>query len=254
MKLKKFLLVLILLNGKNLLHGQVDEKYHSVILGMESLRVKDESVLPVSVTGTGGSVSYSYRKQTANRNSVFSTAWTKALFSSADSRLQLNKFSIMLSDGFLINRKGAGFFKAYLGYSIDANPSFLKLRDKQLEKFSWNSVNSLNVYQAYTYKRYRSSFSFSFHIPLIGFSSRPDNNTKYPTDFNGVLYNSYSNLSLTSLHNYKAVNLDLSYEHRINAKWKFKAGLNYKYSDLETTLPVQLQSAGIQAGLLLQIN
>jgi len=254
MKLKKFLLVLILLNGKNQLHGQVDEKYHSVVLGMESLRVKDESVLPVSVTGTGGSVSYSYRKQTATRNSVFSIAWTKALFSSADSRLQLNKFSIMLSDGFLINRKGAGFFKAYLGYSIDANPSFIKLRDKQFEKFSWNSVNSLNLYQAYTYKHNKGVFSFAIHVPVIGFSSRPGKNTKYPTDINGLLYNSYSNLSLTSLHNYKAINLDLNYEHRINAKWNFKAGVNYRYSDLETTLPVQLQSAGIQAGLLLKID
>lgn len=249
-----FLAVLILLNGKNLLYGQVVKKYNSVLLGMESLRIKDESVLPVSVTGMGSGIGYRYRKQTSTRNSVFSTAWTKALFSSADSRLQLNKFSIMLSDGFLINRKGAGFFKAYWGYSIDANPSFLKLRDKQFEKFSWNSVNSLNIYQAYTYKCKRSSFSFSFHIPVIGFSSRPDNNTKYPTDFNGVLYNSYSNLSLTSLHNYKAVNLDLSYGHRINAKWNFNAGLNYRYSDLETTLPVQLQSAGIQAGLLFQID
>lgn len=254
MKLKKFLLVLILLNGKSLLHGQVDEKYHSVVLGMESLRVKDGSVLPVSVTGTGRSVSYSYRKQSATRNSVFLATWMHALFALDDSRVQLNKFSITLSDGFLINRRKAGFFKAYLGYSIDANPSFLKLQNKQLEKFSWNSVNSLNIYQAYTYKRNRSSFSFSFHIPVIGFSSRPDNNTKYPTDFNGVLYNSYSNLSFTSLHNYKAVNLDLNYEHRINAKWNFKAGVNYRYSDLETTLPVHLQSAGIQAGLSLKIK
>ena len=254
MKLKKFLIVLILLNGKSLLHGQVVAKYHSVVLGVESLRVKDESVLPVSVTGTGTSVSYSYRKQSATRNSVFSAAWTKALFSSGDSRLELNKFSIMLSDGFLINRRKAGFFKAWLGYSIDANPSFIKLQNKQLEKYSWNSANSLNLYQAYTYKYNKGIFSFSIHVPVIGFSSRPGKNTKYPTDINGLLYNSYSNLSLTSLHNYKAINLDLNYEHRINAKWNFKAGVNYRYSDLETTLPVQLQSAGIQAGLLLKID
>ncbi len=252
MKLKMFLVVLILLNGKSLLYGQADEKYHSVVLGMESLRIKDGSVLPVSVTGT--SISFSYRKQSATRNSGVSMSWINGLFTSGDSRLKLNEFSVMLSDGFLINRKAAGFFKAYLGYSIDANPSFLKLQNKQLEKFSWNSVNSLNIYQAYTYKRNRSSFSFSLHIPVIGFSSRPDNNTKYPTDFNGVLYNSYSSLSFTSLHNYKAVNLDLNYEHRVNAKWNFKVGVNYRYSDLETTLPVQLQSAGIQAGLSLKIQ
>lgn len=246
--------MIVLLNSHSLVYSQFVEKYHSVLFGAETLKLKDLSVLPVSVTGTGTSVSYSYRKQSAARYSIVSAAWTNALFNSDDGRLQLNKFSVQLSDGFLINRGRIGFFKAYLGYSIDANPSFLKFQNTQSEKYSWSSVNSLNLYQAYTYKRNRNSFSFSIHIPVIGFSSRPGTDTKYSSDINGVLYNSYSHLFLTSIHNYKAADLDLNYEHSLGNKWTFKAGVNYRYSDLETSLPVQLQSAGMQAGLSLKIE
>lgn len=255
MRLKSLLVAILLLNSCAIVvYSQPVEKRHSISIAAEALSLKDVSVLGTSVTGTGGGLNYSYTRNSWNRNFVVSAGWTNALFTQGDSRLELNGFSVTLSDGFLINRRRHSSFKAYLGYSIDAHPSFIKLQNKTAEKYSWSTVNSLNLYQACIYEHHRNIFSFSVHIPVIGFSSRPDNNTRYPGDINGVLYNSYSNLSLTSFRNYKAVKLDLNFEHRINARWNFKAGLNYRYSDLETTLPVQLQSGGIQAGLSLKID
>ena len=246
--------MLILLGGNIIASSQLVNKRHSISISAAALHLGDISVLKTSVDGTGRGFKYSYTRITGSRYSVVSAGWKHGLFNSGSSRLKLNDFSVMLSDGFLIDRNKHSPFKAWLGYSVEVNPSFVKLQNKAEEKYSWSSVNSLNLYQFYTYQYNKSIFSFSVHVPLIGFSSRPGHSTQYPTDINGLLYNSYSNLSLTSFHNYKTVNLDLNYMHRINAKWNFIAGLNYRYSDLETTLPVRLQSAGIQAGLSLKID
>ncbi len=234
--------------------GQQTGNTHSFSVGTTDYTLDDATVYPFTAKDKTISFGYDFLKQTQKRKTGLSFLWQQGNFNKGDNRINLNSASFRVSDGFLVFKSRDRRLKGYAGYSINLNPSYGKIENKTSSYYTWSTINTLDFYQSYNYSWKKNNLSLDIYLPLIGAVSRPEAHSVYPTDMNGVLYASYSNLDLASWHNYKAVSLSLDYRRTLSQRWQLFAGLRYRYSELETELPVSQRSAGIQAGVSLTIK
>lgn len=134
----------------------------------------------------------------------------------------------------------------YAGYAFTINPHYLRSGDA----YSWATVGVLSFYNSFQYSWKKSKASADITIPVIGFSSRPKDDKIYKSTVSGLLYNSFSALDLTSLHNLRSVTLNLNYQQRLTDRLSFTVRGGYIYQRLTNTNRFKEQVYSLQAGLI----
>ena len=234
--------------------GQDTGMFHSFSAGNSSFILNDASIQPNDLAGNLFSLNYILLRRSQKRITRLSAGWENAALNISKGKLDINSFSVKLTDAFSLIRDRGQRIKSFVGYSLNLNPSFSKVNSSDNNYYSWNTVNAIGLFQSYKYDWYKNGLSLTIDIPVVGAASRPQAITPYPKSMDGVLYDSYSGLSLISLQNYKAVNASIDYHHSVTDKLGLSVTLQYRYSELETTLPVSQRSVGIQAGLSFKLK
>lgn len=235
--------------------AQQTEKQHSITVGSGNYQLKDQAVAEKAISSVSHSFNYAFQKTTAVKISALGIGWQGATNSDNGVTVSMNNLTARIANGFLLNRKVVNSrFSAYIGYSIDVNASFSKVKEKTLEQISWTTVNALNFYQSYQYKWNSNALALHIDIPVAALISRPETATGLPSDMNGLLYASYSNLSFAGLDKNHSFAVSLDYQKKISNRCSFVANLYYKRSDLKVTMPALQQTIGCKAGIALSVN
>jgi hypothetical protein len=250
---KNILLVCISISlSASISFAQQAEKQHLFSIGAADYSLKDQTVSSSSTGGNTMLLNYTFLKQSVKRKMSAAFTWQKGSWTSGNNTIGFNGLSAKWSDGFLI-AKGKRF-SGYMGYAVTLNPSFFKIEDKTNSTNSWATTNSVDLYQSYQYRWKKNSVQLDIHVPVAALVSRPATDATLPSDFNAVLYDSYSNLELVSFDSYKAISVSLDYKRTLNSRWLLWGGISYGQSDLKGTMPVFQRSAGIRTGIALSIN
>jgi hypothetical protein len=232
--------------------AQQNGLYHSLSVSSTNYNLRDASI-DASLDGTRMGIGYEAMKKNRRRMSSFSVAWQSGSANSALDKYQVNEFSLRWSDGFKIGVNRFGKLDAFIGYSIWLNPSFVKASGKDDGYYTWSSINTLGLYQSYRYNWERQSLSLDIQLPVIGAVSRPGLQSTFPQDINGLLYDSYSKPELISWENYKDIAVKLGYHRELTARWQLKAAAQYRYVELETSLPMKNRMVGVEAGISFKV-
>ena len=236
-------------------YAQQAEKQHIIMVGAGNYQLKDQTVSANTINSVSHSLDYAFQKTTATKIFSLGIGWQGAKNSDKDVNISMNNVTARMAAGFLLNRKVVNSrFSAYMGYSIDINTSFNKVKEKTPEQISWATVNALNFYQSYQYKWNSNALALNIDIPIVALISRPETTTALPSDINGLLYASYSNLSFAGLNKNRSFALSLDYKKTISNRCAFVANVYYKRSGLKTTMPALQQTIGCKAGIALSIK
>ncbi len=236
------------------LPAQKNGKFHLATAGVSINNIDDASVQPSSFSGQTIDFQYALLKQDRKRKTELSVDLNTGNLSIEDGQTCLTDLSITLADGFRISGKGNRQFSFYIGYVVNYNPAFIKVKGKDDNYTTWNSSSSICFYQSYNYSWRKQSFSIDISIPLLGFSSRPQSNDDYAGNMNGALYNSLSNVFVTSVHNNAAAALIGRFQRTLTPAWQFVASATYKVNDMQSAIPVKRESLGIRAGVAVKIR
>ncbi|WP_276502978.1 hypothetical protein [Terrimonas pollutisoli] len=218
---------------------------HSFTTGISSLLVGDdylgvyERKLKVAGIGYRFQVLSPYRKKAINVN------WNKG----TSRGIGLSEFEISYSDAFSIVKNKKSFFNSYVGYSVGTNPVFLKTNTRETARYSWAASTSLSLYNTTTYTWKNNSLYLELFLPVIGFASRPVRNNVYKESINGILYDSYSNISFTSWHNLRAVTASLKYAKQLSKSWGVSVAYSYNYKQMKKSYDFLEKGSGIQAAI-----
>ena len=150
------------------------------------------------------------------------------------------------SRGFAIQKNKAAAFRNYLGYTVSVNSSGLRTGDN----YSWASSVMASLYNSAVYSWKKSSLSLDIIVPAIGFVSRPSANTTYKYSVDGMMYNSFSNLSFSSFHNQQAVTAALQYQLAFSQRWLVVGGIGFSYKKINETAIYLEQAYKINAGIV----
>lgn len=235
--------------------AQQTEKQHIITVGAGNYQLKDQTVSAKTINSLSRSLNYEFQKATTGKIFSLGVGWQGANNNDKNVTISMNNLSARLSNGFLLNRKIVNSrFSACMGYSIDINASFNRVKESTAAQTSWTTVNALNFYQSYQYKWKRHTLALHIDIPVAALISRPETAAALPSDMNGLLYASYSNLSFASLNKNHSVAVSLDYKKAISSQCSFTANLFYKRTDLQTTMPALQQTIGCKAGIALSIK
>ena len=192
---------------------------------------------------------YNISRQTIKRKTFFNAAYERGKFKDNSSLMTQYSFSFILSDGLNIIPKSKNF-SAYLGYSLNSNPSF----GTSENIYSWNSSSLLSFYQLYEYKINKQAISFSIDIPVAGAIYRPKQvYASGDKNFNKVVSTFYSNPSFASLHNFEAVDLSLMYKVNISRHFTVVAEYSFGYKKWTGTSAFTDKSHGAGLSLIYKL-
>lgn len=234
-------------------NAQQNGLYHSLAISSGDYNLTDASI-DATLDGKRMGIGYEVMKKSRKRMSTLGIDWEGASVNTASNKYKLNDFSLQWSDGFKIGVNRFGRFNAFVGYSLHLNPSFIKVAGKDDHYYTWRTINTLGLYQSYQYNWDRQWISLDIYLPVIGAASRPDMVTVYPDDVNGLLFDSYSKLELISWDNYKDIDVKLGYHRELTSRWQLNAAAQYRYMELETSLPVTNRLIGVEAGVSFRVK
>jgi hypothetical protein len=233
--------------------AQQNGLYHSLSINPGDYNLADASI-DTKLDGKRLGVGYEVMKKDRTRMSTLAINWNGSSINTSSNKYNLNEFSLRFSDGFKIGVNRFGRFNAFVGYGLHLNPSFIKITGKDDRYYTWTTVNTLGIYQSYQYNWNRQSITLDVYVPVVGGASRPDMVTVYPDDVNGLLFDSYSKLELISWDNYKDIEVKLGYHRELTSRWHLNAGAQYRYMELETSLPVNSRLVGVEAGVSFKVR
>jgi hypothetical protein len=205
-------------------HGE-----HSVIVAIADHQLADSFILSSAAKGQAIGIGYSFGRSSNGKKDNFSMEWSISKLENTQFNVRVNNFSFRYGQAFSLLRSRKGSFNSYWGYSIQAAPSFIKATNKDGSLSSWSTSNTIGIYQSAEYTKGRNKWVFDIHLPLMGLSSRPDETSSRNNTINGWLYDSYSNLFVTSWHNQKAMYASLEFNTAWNKKFRLLAGARYQY-------------------------
>ena len=192
---------------------------------------------------------YDFLKSTPKNTTSISLGWQRGFLDMKDDEILFNNISLTVARGYKWLGEKRSRFLGYAGFSVDLNPSLIRRMGDESNRYSWNTTNTFNLYQLYTYHWKNSSLLLNIHLPLIGLASSPDSNTVYAQNKTAAVYNSYSNLFFTSPDNFKAIQLSIGYKKDLSKRFQLSLEYQYSYSDLKEKVPVSMKTSGLQLGL-----
>jgi hypothetical protein len=246
----------LLLSGLAAISQQIPSKpkQHVLTVGAGFKELEDLYIQPRSVEGNVLMVGYSFLKQSETGKQGIYIEWNHGSLSGSGANVKTNDFGIRFSQAFSLlkskNRKLNGFW----GYSINTSPSYISVDNKDGKKYSWSTSSGLSFYQSVVYTAGSNRLALDIYVPLIGLASRPEENDYYHHTVNGVLYDSYSNLFATSLHNQRAVSATLDFSTAVGKEVRVVVGGRYDYSHLEKEKVYTDNKVGLYAGIACSFN
>jgi len=223
----------------------VSANNHTLTAGTGIQVVKDNALSLSSESLSSTSLTWSFSNGNRYRRKSILAGFEKGSGNSAKESLHSNEFMLQYTNAFSLMKNKSGRWNNYTGYSISVNPQYIKAGDQ----YSWASVNSLSFYNSLERSWQKSILALDISVPLAGLVSRPGLNTTYKGSVNDMLYNSFSNLAFTSLHNLKAVNISLQYQQAITGRLSIAAGASYSYKDMSINYGFLQQAYEVHAGL-----
>jgi hypothetical protein len=223
---------------------------HTLTAGAGIQVLKDDALSLPSESLSSTSLAWSFSNSNGYRKKSILAGFERGSGNSAKESLHSNEFMLRYTNAFSLLKNKSGRWNNYTGYSISINPQYIKAGDQ----YSWASVNSLSVYNSLERSWQKSILSLDIFVPLAGLGSRPGINTTYKGSVNDMLYNSFSNLAFTSLHNLKAVNISIQYQQAVSGRLSVTAGASYSYKDMTINYRFLQQAYEVHAGLSYQVK
>jgi hypothetical protein len=241
----KLLLTAIMVLGSGIaVTGQ-----HVINIGTGFKELEDPFVFSHSVEGNTLSVDYSFLRSGEAKRKSMDMQWDLGSLSGRGVSVKTNDLKLRFSQAFSIIRTRNKRLNAFLGYSIYTNPSFINVKDKEGKKYSWSTSSGLSLYQCLVYMVGRNRLALDIYVPVIGLASRPEEKDYHHHTMNGVLYDSYSDLFMTSLHNQRAVSASLDFSTALSKDIRVNFGGRYDHNYLEKEDVYSDNKAGLYAGI-----
>jgi hypothetical protein len=227
---------------------------NTVRAGTVYQKLNDQFVLTSPATGNLFNAGYIFLKiSSAKKTSVLIDGSFGSL-SNRDVTVKMQTVSLYFSQGFSLIKSADGRLNSYWGYSLGTNPLFIKVMNKDEVAHSWSTSNDLSLYQSFVYKAGRNRITWDVNLPLIGLASRPAGRTFVNTAINGLVYDSYSNLFVTSWQNRKAVSSSLDINRMISKQISFVFGGRVAYDKMEKNNLYKSVQVGVYAGISLSVK
>jgi hypothetical protein len=218
---------------------------HTITAGTGTQLLQDDGLSSSSERLTSLELSWAFLNSNAYRKKSIGVSVEGSVGNTGKDQLRSTEFTLQYRNAFSVLKNKTSGWNNYIGYSISVNPQYLKTENE----YSWATVNSLSLYNSLVYTWKKSAVSFDLSVPLAGLASRPGVNTAYKGSVNDMLYNSFSNMDFTSLHNLKAINLSLQYQKIITGRLHFTAGASYSYKDLSVEAGFLQEAYKVHTGL-----
>ena len=218
---------------------------HIVNVSLEISDISDTYLSLYSEKFLSTGLAYTFLTSNAFHKKQLSLSWEKGNSKSDKDPVNVNNISFQFVNGFSVLKNKNTPVNYYVGYHISANPCFIKSR----ELYSWTTLNSLSLYNSVVYSHNKSKISFDLVIPFAGLASRPDGSESYSGDINEMLYNSYSGLTFTSIHNLKAIDASLLYGQDLTKRLRLQAGFSFSFKELNTGYLFTERTYRINTGL-----
>lgn len=227
--------------------SQVNEtESHHIVLAGTGVMILTEGFMPVvSQDINVMSLTYSFATINARRKKSIMAGFERGAANADKNSVRSNEFILQYATAFSLLKDNGGKWNNYTGYSITVNPQYSRTG----EQYSWATVNSMSLYNSLTWSSKKNILSFDLVVPLVGFSSRPRENTIYKGSANAMLYNSFSRLSFTSLHNLKALDISFKYQRAVTGSLRIISGGSYSYKELSVANSFLRRGFGLHAGL-----
>lgn len=218
---------------------------HTLTAGAGMQVLKDDVLSLSSEKINTTSLTWSFSNNNGYRKKNILAGFEKGISSLGKNTLHSSEFVLQYTNAFSLVKNKSSRWNNYTGYSISVNPKYMESGDR----YSWASVNSVSFYNSLEHSWQKSSVLLGISVPLAGFGSRPGLNATYKGSVNDMLYNSFSNLEFTSLHNLKAINISLQYQQAITGRLSVTAGGSYSYKDMKINDSFLQQGYEVHAGL-----
>lgn len=202
---------------------------HSVLVGVDDYQLADSFILSSAAKGKAMGVGYTFGRSSSVKKDHFAVGWSRSVMENIQFDVSTHNFTFRYAQAFSLLKNRSGSFNSFWGYSLQSAPGFIKATNKDQSRSSWNTTNNLSIYQSAEFIKGQNKWILDIHIPVMGLSSRPDETSSRNSTVNGSLYDSYSNLFVTSWLNQKAVSASLEFNTAWNNKFRFFAGARYQY-------------------------
>lgn len=209
--------------------ASAQKREHSVSVSIADYQLADSFIISSAAKGRAIGIGYTFGRSSAVKKDHFAISWSRSTMENPIFDVHTSNFTFRYDQAFSVFRNQSGSVNSYWGYSIQSSPSFIKATGKDQRRSSWNTTNNLSIYQSAEFIKGQSKWILDIHIPVMGLSSRPDETSSRNSTVNGSLYDSYSNLFVTSWHNQKALSASLEFNTAWNKKFRFFAGARYNY-------------------------
>lgn len=243
----------LLLAQAGMVYGQTGAglvKEYSISAGKAETRLEDPFILSFPIRGNAFQADASFSRQDAAKRQSFSMEWDKTFWSNGQVAVKADGFQLRFSQGFSLLKSGNGRFRSYTGYSLQTHPVFIKATGKDEEdRYSWSTTNNLSLYQSAAYTAGKNQWTLDVYVPVIGLAARPGQQSNKHNTLNGLLYDSYKNLFVTSWHNQHTVSALLGFSHAFTERFRFHLDARVYYNSLEAEHTYREKTIGLSAGI-----
>lgn len=199
--------------------------------------VKNVLLTNERMTADEFSFGYRFASQSIQRRSGFEIVVNRSEPEINKAKLNISGICLSIYDGFNLVKDTRSKTMLYLGYALQANPMFAYSDTKNIDRFSWRSVNSFSIYHAALYKIRSGTILFEARIPLVACIYRPDKpyNSDRGGKFNEILTSVYKNPAPATIVQYRAIELSANYSFVFKKTVEIRPGLSYsneKYSGI----------------------
>jgi hypothetical protein len=203
---------------------------HSLAANVSLSNITDRYFEINSKKFLAGGLTYSFSSYNRYHKKELLVSWDKGSSTGSKDQLTMNNIHLQYSNGFSLVRNKKSWFNYYVGYSVLTNPQLIK----SSSEYSWATINALSLYNSLAGSFNKTTVSLDITVPLAGLASRPVTDEVDNGNFNEMMYNSYSGLFFTSVHNLKAVDASLHFEQQFTVRLRLHASLSYCYKELKS--------------------
>jgi hypothetical protein len=221
---------------------------HTIAAGVGYHVLRDDILKLSSQRLNTSAISYRFESVSEHNKKEIAISYQSGKSNIAYGSIHTSEFNLQYSNAFSIFQSKDRRWNNYTGYSIILNPQYNKLN----EQYTWISSNSISAYNSLRYSWKGNTIGADLSLPLVGLGSRTDS-IFYTGTKTGVLYNSYQQLSFTSLHNFQAVNVSLAGKIMISDKLSVNARLAWAHKRSVWSSHFSRNSISTMAGLTYSI-